>query len=459
LGELIAISWRMLRAHPVVLAALGGAVVLSLASTVFGIGVLVTPWFVCEIFALQLAILTDRPSARSAAWLRAGVLVLGMVGLVLVLTWLAALAIGPDIATADAASGPLPWPEALRRVALIAAVTALTVGFIAPFQYAPLIAIERGSRIGEAVLESAWLVRRGGLARHWALAFLAHLLPLAPALIAAIAVARTYERAATPLGFLVGLPLVPLSIPFGQGLLTAAYAARRHRLAERRWTRAEGAPPLLLRMMLIASVLAPFAAVLCLVASVLRPSAPAIGRAQGDPIVERQLVRSEVVYVPDTTLEVRVDGRAVEIRSGDGGGSTLANPPWRHPIDRVRVAWRRDVYAVELGSRGRSWVTFVDRAGVRVEDTIATRLFGRAKPWALASIAFAFGLSALLLVRALEPLGAIRREYGAPADERAPLSTLRARRKDALRRAWTVASILVVPSLLALAGGLSALFA
>ncbi len=105
----------MLRRHPVVSPALGGAVVLSLASVLFGIGVLVTPWFVCEMFALQLAMLTGRPSERSVAWVRAGLLALCMVGLVGAATWLAALAIGPDVSTADSAAGPLPWPDALER--------------------------------------------------------------------------------------------------------------------------------------------------------------------------------------------------------------------------------------------------------------------------------------------------------------------------------------------------------
>ncbi|MCA9604584.1 MAG: hypothetical protein KC619_03255, partial [Myxococcales bacterium] len=254
LGPLIARSWYVVRAHPVVVAALGVAVLFSFASMLFGIGVVVTPWFVCEIFALQLAVLTGRPPERSFAWVRAAGFVLGMTGVVVAATWIAALAIGPDVSTADAASNPLPWPEATRRVASIAAVTGLTVGFIAPFQYTPLILIERGGTVGSAVLESAWLVRRGGLARHWLLAFAAHLLPLVPALVAAVVVARTFERAATPLSVLAGLPLLPFSIPLGQGLLAAAYVERRTELAEPRWTRREGKPPRPLVALLVALV-------------------------------------------------------------------------------------------------------------------------------------------------------------------------------------------------------------
>ena len=124
-GALLAGSWRMLVAHPLIGTALGAAVLFSLASALFGIGALCAPWFLCEIFALQLAIATGRSVPRHAGWVRAGALVLGIVSLVVAATWIAVLAIGPDVATADSAAQPLPWPEALRRVALIAAATAL----------------------------------------------------------------------------------------------------------------------------------------------------------------------------------------------------------------------------------------------------------------------------------------------------------------------------------------------
>ena len=453
---LLRTSWQILRRHPVVSAALGFAVVLSLASTVFGIGVLVTPWFVCEIFALQLAILTGEPTVRSGAWVRAGLLALFMVGMVAVATWLAVLAVGPDVSTADSAAGPLPWPDALERAGLIAAVTALTVGFIAPFSYAPLILIERGGRIGEAVLESAWLVRRGGLVRHWALAFLTHLLPLAPAIVLAVAVARTFERAATPVGVLLALPLLPLSIPLGQGLLSAAYVERRAELPERRWARAEGAAPRALRLVLIVVVLAPMVSVLSVALGALRPSPPRSGEGAGELVTERAIEGGSTVFVRDTTIAVHVEGLSVEIRAGDGPVARFESP-WRAPIERVRVTRRGDLYDVALASVGARWVVSVDRAGVRVDDSIGDRLRRRLPSWALPSIALAFALSALLLVQALEPLGALRRAYAAPAHDRAPLSRLRLERRLALRRAWIIAALLLLPaSIVALAGGLHA---
>lgn len=452
MGPLIARSWSVIRAHPVIASSLGGAVLLSMASMLFGIGVVATPWFACEIFAFQLGHLTGRPATRSAAWIRAGIFVLGMVGVVIAATWIAALAIGPDVSTADSASAPLPWPQAVRSVALIAAVTATAIGFFSPFLYAPLVLIERGGTVGAAVLESAWLVRRGGLARHWALAFLAHLMPLVPAIVFSVVVARTYERAATPLGVLAALPLLPLSIPLGQGLVAAAYVQRRRELSERRWTRREGRPPAALVSTLVFLVLAPMLSVLFLAVGALRPAPLVAGPAsEGHVVLEQGVEDAAELHVRNTTLSIHVRGRELEVRAGDGAAVNLSGP-WRTSIDRVRVRRHGDYYAVEVHADGW-WRAEVDRAAMRVDDTVSARLSARLPPWGLPAIGLSFALSALLLVRALEPLGAVRRLYGAPASERPPLDVLRKRRAEAIRIAWRVALVLTPPNLLALGAG------
>jgi len=451
LGPLLARSWSMLRAHPVIAAALGGAVLFSIASMLFGVGVLATPWFVCEIFALQLAILTKRDTRRSLAWVRAGVFVLGMTGVVVAATWTAALAIGPDVSTADAARGPLPWPEAAGRVAMIASVTWITVGFIAPFQYAPLILIERGGTIGAAVLESAYLVRRGGAVRHWVLAFFAHLLPLLPALIAAVVVARTLERAATPVGVLLGLPLLPFSIPLGQGLLTLAYVERRRELSEPRWTRREAKPPVALVVLLVANVLLPMVGVALVAAGALRPAPPSMGSAPSGSVVLARRVDADppTLHVPGTTLAIEVEGARLRVVASDGAALVVGDAG---RIDRVRVRRIGDRYAIEAHA-DRWWHVVVDRAAIRTDDSVATRLGRRLPPWSLAAIGLAFALHALLLVRALEPLGEVRRLYGAPATDRPPLEALRRARADAVRTAYRVGALLALPSLVAFAAG------
>ncbi len=453
IGALLRQSWELLRAHPVVAAAMGGALLVSLALMLFGVGALVAPWFVLELFGLQLAVLTGRPVIRDAGWIRAGVFVLGMVGVVAAATWVAVLAFGPDVSTADSASTPLPWPDAVGRVIAITGVTAVAISFIAPFAYAPLILLDRGGSMGAAALESAWLVRAGGLFRHWALVFLAHLVPLLPALLAAVVVARTFERAATPLGVLAGLPLVPLSIPLGQGLLSAAYVARHRELSEPRWARAEAKPSRGLTAALVGLVLAPIASVLMIVIGTLRPAPPSPMERGPEPAdVVLRVDGERVVRVPGTTVEVEVEGARVSVRAGDGARSPVP-AAWRGSIEEVSVRRRGEHYVIGLSAGDAWWKIKLDRAGTRVDDTVGARLAARLPLWGLVAVLLAFALSGLLLVRALAPLGAVRRLYGAPATARPPLDVLRARRGAAARRAWWVAAALGPVAVAALVAG------
>lgn len=456
-ATLLGRSWSVLRAHPVIATSMGAAVVLSLASTLFGVGVLVGPWFVLEIFALQLAVLTGRSVRRDPSWIRAGVFVICMVGVVAAATAVAALAIGPDVSTADSASVPLPWPEALSRVAAIVTVTAVAVGFITPFSYAPLILLERGGTIGAAALESAWLVRRGGLLRHWALVFLANLVPFMPALVAAVVVARTFERAATPLGVLAGLPLMPLSIPLGQGLVTAAYVARHRELSVPRWARAEGKPPLTLTVALVSLVLAPIASVALIGLGTLRPAPPTLMTHAPEADV-REISEPATVYLPGSTVEIAVRGPGVVVHAGDGAATPVPRA-WRGDVDAVAVRRRGEHYVVGLRVGEVWWKTKIDRAGTRMDDTISARIAMRVPMWGLLAVMFSFALSGLLLVRALAPLGAVRRLYGAPATEQPPADDLRARRDGAVRRAWRLVAVLAPAAAASLAAGALGLFA
>ena len=454
-------SWRAWRAHPVIASSLGFAVVLSIAAIIFGIGALSTPWFVCEIFALQLVTLGGAPHRRASTWIRAGLLVLGLVGLVVAGTWLAVLSFGPDVATIDTARTPMPLPDALRLAGTVLAVMALAIGFIAPFVYAPLILIERGGSLGAAVVESAWLVRRAGLVRHWALVFAAHLLPLAPAIIAAVFTARTFERAATPVGILVALPLLPFSVPLGLGLVTAAYAERRSELAERRWERAEAKPPRALVVLLGLIVLAPMASVAMLMIGAARPlpARPSCSTEPGELVLERAIDALPVTLtIPDTTLELSVDEQTLAVRASDGlGTGRLASGLGAAP-DRVLVRRHADRFAIEARRETRQWASIVvDRAGVRVDDTVHDRLWGRVPVWGLPMIALAFLLGAILLPVALASLGATRHIFSDRADRLPPPDERFALRASALRQVTWIAIVLAIPSLAACTTGLMAL--
>jgi hypothetical protein len=429
--------------HPVVSLSLGAAIVLSLLAVPTGLGALVTPWFVCELFAVQLSSLGETPQPRGRGWASAALVVLLVVVVIALAGWIAALGFGPDVTTADRSEAPLPWPEALRRVGLICGTGGLAVAASTPFVYAPLVLLDRGGKLGGAVLESAVLVRHGGALRHYALTFLASMLSLSPALVSMIAVARTLERAATPLGVLVALPFLPLSIPLGLGLLTSQYLRQRALLGEARSAQRGPRLPVALVTLLGFGTLAPITGLVLVAAGGLVPSIPRIGAAPDGVVVVDSPPRPRIA-VPDTTLEVRVDGTHVSLLAGDGDGVGELPDVFRAPIERVRVVRIHDDHVVEITSAGITRCVRIDRAGLRVDDSVEARLVSRAPGYALIGFVVCFAICAIGNLAVLAPLGEAR--IG------------RRPRVQARRVSFQLGVVLAPFALLALLAGLVALF-
>jgi hypothetical protein len=442
--SLVAPSIGVLVRHPVVSLSLGAAIVLSLLAVPTGVGALVTPWFVCELFAVQLTSMGETPQPRGRGWASAALVVLLVVVVIALAGWIAALGFGPDFTTADRSEAPLPWPEALRRFGLICGTGGLAVAASTPFVYAPLVLLDRGGLLGGAVLESAALVRNGNALKHYALAFLASMLSLSPALVSMIAVARTLERAATPLGVLVALPFLPLSIPLGLGLLTSQYLSQRSLLGEAR-TAQRGRPlPTTLVILLGLGTLAPITGLVLVAAGGLVPSIPRLGTAPSSGEVVLDGPPRPRIPVPDTTLEVLIDGSRVTIFAGDGDGVGELPPMFHDPISRVRVVRAHDDHIVELTSGHETRVVRIDRAGLRLDDSVEARLVSRAPGYALIGFVVCFAVCAVGNLAVLAPLGEAR--------------VGRRSRALARRTAYRIALFLAPFALLALAAGIVALF-
>lgn len=439
-------SLRLLRAHPVVSLSIGSAVVLTLLAVPTGLGALLAPWFVCELFAVQLAMLGETPEPRGRGWASAALVVFFTVVVIAIAGWIAALGFGPDFTTADRSLAPLPWPEALRRGLLVAGTLALAVAAGTPFIYTPLVLLDRGGRLGGACLESAALVRRGGALRHYALAFFAYLLSLSPALASMIIVARTVERAATPLGALVALPLLPASIPLGLGLVTNAYLAQRKALPEAHLVRASGDLPRGLVAFLSVVSLAPLVGLLLMAGAGLVPSRPRVGTLpEGARVIVDAPARAHI-DVPHTTIEIDLEGSDASVFAGDRDGVGPLPPTFSTAIERVRVGQIGDDFTIELvaapseGSR----IVRVDRAGLRVDDSVEARLRSRSPDEVLIGFIVSFAICALGSLAYLGPLGEARAK--------------KRQRLVANRRAL-VAALAVMPfSLMAFAAGAIALF-
>lgn len=428
---LLRTSSRIFRRNPWISLGIGAAIVLSLCAVCGGIGLLIAPWFVCELCALQLEAHGRQVRPRGPSWVLACIVVLGMVLVVASAGWLAALGFGPDVTSADSASAPLPWPEALRRVGLIASAMGLAVAFTAPFLHAPLVLLDRGGRLGGALLESSALMRSSGMAPHLGLSFLAQLLCLSPALLSAIVVARTMERAATPLGILVALPLLPLTIPLGLGMVSSAYVERQGLLGDARRAQRQPSLPLFHRAVLVLDVVAPLVGLALIGASALLPSEPLRGPAPHGEVVTSLEVPSHPegpisLRVPDTSLEIGVHVGTLRLVSG------LEEPllvPWPEPIQALSVVRLPERYAVEVRDARGTFHLEIDAAGVRVDDSVRRRLEGHLPGWVLASFLLGFAVVSFGAPLAFAPVGQARARAARTAgslDPRARDASLRA---------------------------------
>jgi hypothetical protein len=437
-------SLGLVRAHPVVSLGIGAAVVLSLLAVPTGLGALLAPWFVCELFAVQLAMRGETPQARGRGWVSAASIVFLVVVVIAIAGWIAALGFGPDYTTADRSLAPLPLPEALRRGGLVAGTLALAVAAGTPFLYAPLVLLDRGGRLGGACLESAALVRRGGPLAHYALAFFAYLLSLSPALVSMIVIARTIERAATPLGALFALPLLPATIPLGLGLITHAYLELRDALPDAHALRTSGPLPRVLVAFLAVVSLAPLVGLLLMAIAGLVPSRPPIGRLPDHAVVVVDTHARSIVHVPDTTIAIELDRARAAVFAGDHDGVGPLPDAFAAAIDHVRVGRVADDFAIELAAADAVRVVRIDRAGLRVDDSVEARLRSRSPDSVLIAFVVCFAICALGALAYLGTLGEVR------ARRRA--------RTLAYRRATLIALAVLPFSMMALAAGAIALF-
>src|SRR5688572_28924698 len=90
-------SWRLFRLRPVAILALGLALLTSLLAVCCGLGVIAAPWFLCELFAVQIALGSGQRPARTRTWLWASFVQMVAVMLPCAVVGLTLLSIGPDV--------------------------------------------------------------------------------------------------------------------------------------------------------------------------------------------------------------------------------------------------------------------------------------------------------------------------------------------------------------------------
>ena len=430
--------------------ALGAAVLLSLGAVCCGLGVVAGPWFLVELFGVLLTNATSEPPRRTRAWLGAGLFLLGAVILISSATWIVMLALGPETALALGSAEPAPWSDIAITTVLAGGGTLLAQACILPLLYAPLVLIDRGGRIGGAGLESARLVARGGWLAHFALATSANFVQFAPAMVASVVAARLVAPTAAPLAVALALPLLAVTIPLGQGMIVDSYRSRREDMTDaHRAPRAAG-PPRVLTVFLACVLAAPVLAATLVAVALGRSSHIRRARApSGELVAEARIegAQHRVLWVPDA-LRVDVSQRGVVVAASDEGGTGPLPLDTTRPIRRVEVRRVRDSYAIVVSTDREQLVTWIDRAGVRLDDDLRARLLDRMPAWGIAALLLTLALIALAIGPALAALGDVRRLWAAaepPHDRDAALVAARAR---AVRRTW-IATVVVAPSAIA----------
>lgn len=431
---------RLLAAHPVVGLGLGLALVLSLGAVCCGLGLVAAPWLVCELLAWLLGTALGRRIPRQLGWLGAGLVQAVAVVVVSAAAGAAVTWLGAQLTLSTEPPSPVARDNVqVLGLALGGSVVALL--YMTPFLYTPTLLVDRGGVPGGAFVESARLVMRGGLAAHLLLSVVSHLLQLSPVLIAAGVALLAADPAAVPLAVAIALPVMALSVPLGQAMIVSSYVERRP--ADVALPPFEPPVKRSLAFGLGGVAIAPALALLLVSAAVIaRPSHPRPGTAPlGELVVAGAIEpgQQQVLAIPTTALTVHASARRLAIVAGDGGGAGRVPRPPGATFDRVRVVRVRDAYAIEVGADDRSWVTWIDRAGVRLDDDLAVRLADHLPPWGLPLLALAMVAVALGLASPLARLS----EGAGEADR---------------RRAWRAVGWLAPLAVAALAVGLAALW-
>jgi hypothetical protein len=435
IGASVRRSFELTRARLWASLALGAGVVLSLVSLCCGIGALMAPWILCELLALQLGQALGTQIERNRSWFGAGAVLLAATLLVGSVGWVTWLGLGTDpISLAGTAREDGGWTQLGSGGAWLAAASSVVSWlFVLPFLYTPLILLATRATLGSAVLESARLVATGGAIAHFRLAFVANVLQVLP-LLAAAALATLFagsDRSA--LWMLFSLPAMALTLPLGQGMIVASFAGRGVALADLPRTRLAGQPPWMLVVLWAALVTAPLLSFGMLGASLVRPSHVPLGTlpVDAEPVGQAaRLARELRVFPPGTALEILITPRRVQVTASDGGGAGSLPLRSGAPIEAARVVRVRERYGIELTQAGQRYATWIDRAGVRLDDDLQARLLDRVPSWALLGMLGALLAIALALLPVLAKLGELRRLYTLPPGGRPPareLSRLRTR--------------------------------
>lgn len=433
---------------------LGAAVVLSLASVCCGLGFVTAPWFMCELLVLQLSFARGVPLSGRAGRLPAMAVMLGAVMLVTTVGFLALL--GTSVGAVEPRDlGPptvVELADLLHTGGSYAILCSLgTLMLVLPYLYAPLLLLERRGGLIGSLLESARMVfAAGAVSRLW-LSALAHGLQVLPVLLAALFGWLSGHTDQVPQWILLGLPLLCLTLPLGQGMIVASYIETVTNVRGLASVPVGFQLPRALGVIWSLLLASPMVVSALVSLSLLRPVELVPGSLSG-VVAFDVAVRDDpqTLRPPATALALSLDARAVSVAASDGGGAGTLPLPATDPIERVRVLRAADAYGIEVHQAGSVTHTWIDRAGVRLDDGLKLRLLARFPRPVLWALLLGLLVTGFVAAPVLTSLGRVRRAHqlGVRSDHAADaLATIRQR---VFLRAWLGAALVSPFALFAL---------
>ena len=185
----------------------------------------------------------------------------------------------------------------------------------------------------------------------------------------------------------------------------------------------------------------PIVCLLGLGVSLLRPSSLAPGSAPRDGELIGELVpqagQTRRVALDNTSLELSATPESVSVVAADGGGTGQLGLHDPGPITGVKVVRVRDAFAIEVRQQRGASLTWIDRAGVRLDDDLRARLVDRVDLRELAFVLLFPFFATLGTVPVLNRLGRVQlavRKFGdrRPSDDVLDLALQRSVRSTRL---------------------------
>ncbi len=431
LSRSLAASARRVLARPAGALGLGTALLLALFGVLCGFGLLLAPWFVCELLALHLRLSLGVAQEHHRGWFGAWLIEIAAWVFLLLGGLLGTLGLGAWEVHGLGDWFLAVWPGLLGAAVGLAAML--------PWLFVPPMLLDRGGSVLDALTHSVGWIATSGALRTLLFSWGVHLVQASPLL--ALSIGWSFSPSVrSPWWLLAAVASsAVIGVPLGQGAVVEAYRVRRDEVPRAGATLPPGFPGTSLALAAAVALAVPLLSLLLVAGAVLaRPASMVSGAVEGGLLLHRARIPpgGVQVLVPGTGLTVRALSRRLVVAASDGGGAGRIPLGFEGPIEEVALYRRGERILLEVRSGEGRWHAAVDEAGVRLDDGLRRRLRERLPPPRGALLALLLLLGTVSTIRALAPLAEVLRLAALPPSLRPEEECLLERVRAARARAW-----------------------